>query len=179
MLDLWVGLHPKEAREWVEKDPEATIGLIPFRSNQYGDYHNARSSWDTESFGYAYPETQRWQSKYQTNGQFDENKLAVELTKYLNMKYNSSASAAKKAILTTTREPSTDKTITNPKAAAHAVAPKIGAQIAGQAVNGVSISAVSGEKKPQDILPEVLEGKDYVANVIYEKCASPTVRLAR
>lgn len=169
MLDLWVGLHPQEAKEWVEKDAEAQIPLVPFRSNSYGDYHTARSSWDTESFGYTYPETKRWEAKYQTDGKFDENKLQVELATFLNGKYNSSASAQKKAILTTTRDAVSDKTISHPEAAANTEAPKIGAQIAGQEVKGLVISAVADGQKAEDILPEVLTAEDYVANVIYEK----------
>lgn len=168
MLDLWAGLHPNEAREWLEKDPEATIPLIPFRSNQYGDYHTARGSWDVEGFGYTYPETQRWLPKYQTDGKFDESKLADELTTTLNQRYNSSASAQKKAILTTTREAAPDKTISHETVVTD-TAPKISAQIGGQEVNGVSISAVPSDKKPHEILPDVLEAEDYVANVIYEK----------
>lgn len=169
MFDLWTGLHPKEAKEWVEKDSDAQINLVPFRQNAYGDYHNARSCWDTESFGYTYPETQRWQDKYKTDGKFDEDKLQVELAEYLNNKYNSSASAAKKAILTTTKESPSERTVSHPEAAANTEAPKIGAQIGGQEVKGVVISALSEGQKAADLIPDVLETEDYVANVIYEK----------
>lgn len=169
MYDLWVALHPKEAKEWVEKDDEAQIPLVPFRQNAYGDYHTARSVWDTEYFNYAYPETKRWEAKYQTDGKFDEDKLQVELAQYLNSKYNSSASAAKKSILTTTRDAVSAKTISHPEAAANTEAPKIGAQIAGQEVHGAVISALTEGQKAADIIPEVLQAHDYVANVIYEK----------
>lgn len=81
MFDLWVALHPKEAKEWVEKDSDAQISLVPFRMNAYGDYHTARSVWDTESFGYNYPETQRWQDKCKTDDKFDGDELQVELAK--------------------------------------------------------------------------------------------------
>lgn len=54
---------------------DATIPLIYFRANSYGDYHNARGSWDRESFGYCNSETKRREAKYQTDGKFDENKL--------------------------------------------------------------------------------------------------------
>ena len=169
MVDLWVALHPQEARDWVEKDDEAVLPLIPFRSNAYGDYHTARSVWDTETFAYAYPETKRWEAKYQTDGKFDETKLQTEIAQFLNSKYNSAASAQKKALLTNTREAVADKTITHPEAAANSEAPKIGAQIAGQEVKGAVISAVTDGKKPEDILPDVVSAHDYVANVIYEK----------
>lgn len=169
MLDLWVALHPAEAKEWIEKDDEAVLPLIPFRSNAYGDYHTARSIWDTETFAYAYPETKRWEAKYQTDGKFDEIKLQTELAQYLNSKYNSSASAQRKAVLTTTQETVGEKTITHPEAAANSEAPKIQAQIAGQEVNGKVISAVPEGQKPEDLIPDVLTAHDYVANVIYEK----------
>ena len=169
MMSIWGGLHPKEAREWLENAPDAVVNLIPFRTNQYGDYHTPRACWDTESLGYAYPETKRWEKKYQTNGEFDEDKLQVELTEYLNKKYNSAASAQKKAALTTTREEPADKTITDPKAAAVDEAPKLGALIGGQEVKGAVISAIPEGKKAEDLLPDILEGYDYVADVIYEK----------
>jgi hypothetical protein len=169
MLELWTALHPKEAREWIENDLDAKVPLIPFRAGQDGKYHTAQSCWRSEDLGYAYPETQRWEEKYKTNGKFDEDKLAAELTQYLNKRYNSAAAAQRKAVLTTTRDPPTDKTITSPEAAANEQAPKIHAQILGQEVNGATISAMPDGTKEEEVLPEVIEAADYVANVVFEK----------
>ena len=166
-MELWAGLHPKLSKEWLENDPDATVNLIPFRSNEYGDYFNARDSWSPEAFGYTYPETKRW--KYTTKGVFDEDKLAEDLSVHLNKKYNSAASAQRKAAVTKTRDPAHDKTITHPDVAANDSAPKIGHQIAGQEVNGVKITTLEDGKKPEDVLADVLAAPDYVANVVYEK----------
>lgn len=168
MMELWAGLHPRESRDWLEKDPEATENLVPFRANQYGDYLNARDVWNAESLGYTYPETQRWKAEYQTDGQFDENKLALELTKVLETKYNSAASAARKAEVTNTRPPPTNKTITHPDVAV-TNAPTLAQQIAGEEVKGTAISALEKGKDILDQVPEVLAKPDYVANVTYEK----------
>ncbi len=169
MLDLWTGLHPKEARDWIENDSDAKIPLIPFRKDQGENYHTAQTVWHPEDLGFTYPETQRWKAKYKTDGKFDENKLAADLAQLLNKKYNSAAAAQRKAFLTTTRDPPADKTITSPDAAAFVQAPKINALIKGKEVNGASISAIPDGKIEEEILPEVIEATDYVANVIYEK----------
>lgn len=169
MLELWIGLHPKEARDWVENDSDAVTPLIPFRKDQGENYHTAQSVWRAEDFGYTYPETQRWRAKYQTDGKFDENKLATDLAQLMNKKYNSAAAAQRKAFLTTIRDAPTDKTITSTVAAALDQAPKISALIKGIGSLGTSISAIPDGKIEEDILPDIIEARDYVANVIYEK----------
>ena len=169
MLDLWAGLHPDESRDWLEKDPDAVLPLIPFRANQYGDYLNARDSWETEFFGYTYPETKKWIPEHTTDGAFDEKKMASELAKTLNAKYNSAAQAQKKAVLTTTRDPASDKSITHPEVSANDVAPTIDEQIAGVEVKGAKISAIPAGQKAEDLIPDVLSVYDYIANVTFEK----------
>jgi hypothetical protein len=169
MLDLWSAIHPAESTDWLEHDPDAKVPLIPFRADQNDNYHTAQGVWRPESLGYTYPETQRWKPEYQTDGKFDENKLAAELTEILNKKYNSAAAAQRKALLTTTRDAPTDKTITSTEAAANEVAPSIHAQIVGEEVNGVAISALPEGQKESEVLPEVIEAPDYVANVVFEK----------
>ncbi len=175
MLEIWAGLHPKESKEWLEKDPEAVLPLTPFRTNEYGDYHTARTTWHPENLGYTYPETKRWDPKCQTDGVFDEDKLAAELTKEMNLKYNSAAAAAKKAELTNKRDAPSAKTIANPDVAAKVAndVSSIQAQIEGKEVKGAVISAVPEGTKQEDLLPEVLTHNDYVANVIYEKYLQP------
>ena len=168
MLELWAALHPKESREWLEKDPDATTNLVPFRANQYGDYLNARDIWNPEGLGYTYPETQRWQEKHKTNGQFDEDKLAHELTVILERKYNSAASAARKAQVTKTRPPATSKTITHPDVGV-TNAPKLAKLIDGEEVKGAGISVLEKGKSILEQVGELVSTKDYVANVTYEK----------
>ncbi len=170
MFELWIGLHPKEARDWVENDSDAKISLIPFRKEQGENYHTAGSVWRPEDFGYTFPETQRWRAKYKTDGKFDENKLAADLAQLVNKKYNSAAAAQRKAFLTKTRDPPADKTITSMKSAANEIVPKIGALIKGSKdVLGASISAIADGKIEEEVLPDVIEATDYVANIIYEK----------
>lgn len=170
MLDLWTGLHPKEARDWIENDSDARIPLIPFRKDEGENYHTAQSVWHPEDLGFTYPETQRWRAKYKTDGKFDEDKLAADLAQLINKKYNSAAAAQRKAFLTTTRDPPADKTITSKEAAALDKVPKINALIKGVTdANGASISAIPDGKIEEEVLPDVIEATDYVANVIYEK----------
>ena len=167
-MELWAGLHPQEAREWLEKDPDATENLVPFRANQYGDYLNSRDIWNPESLGYTYPETKRWLPEHLTNGEFDEQKLATELTKKLEQKYNSAASAARKAHATKPRPPETNKTITHPDVRKN-TAPKLAQQIAGTDLKGAAISVVEKGKDLIDHIPDLITQYDYVANVVYEK----------
>ena len=169
MLSLWAGLHPDESKDWLEKDPDAVLPLIPFRTNQYGDYFNARGCWESEQLGYTYPETKKWIPEHTTDGVFDEKKMQAELAKTLNAKYNSAAQAQKKAVLTTTRDAPSDKPITHPEVAANDVAPTIDEQIAGAEVKGAKISAVPAGQEAHEIIPEKLNVYDYIANVTFEK----------
>lgn len=171
MLELWIGLHPKEARDWIENDSDAVIPLIPFRKDQGEHYHTAQSVWRVEDFGYTYPETQRWKPKYKTDGKFDENKLATDLAQLMNKKYNSAAAAQRKAFLTKTRDVPIDKTIASAVAVAIDQAPKISALIKGIGGLGTSLSAIPDGKIEEEVLPDIIEARDYVANVIFEKYA--------
>jgi hypothetical protein len=192
MLELWIALHPKEAREWFDHDEDAKIPLIPFRKDQYGNYHTAQTIWNPESLGYTYPETQRWKAKYKTNGKFDEDKLAADVAQVVNKKYNSAAAAQRKSALTKEKEEPASKTITNPEAAVE-VAPSLHSQIVGEATQAgqsaagaltgalrdaasaaagavkAGISALPAGKSELEFLPKVLKTSDYVANVLFEK----------
>lgn len=170
MLDLWAGMHPQESKDWLSSDPDAVAPLIPFRSNQYGDYLNARDCWESEFFGYTYPETRKWIPAHQTDNQFDEKKMAAELAITLNQKYNSAAQAQKKSHLTKVRDPPSDKPISHPDAVIDTKASKpLDEQIAGDEHKGASITNVPDGQKAEDILPEVITAHDYIANVTFEK----------
>ncbi len=170
MLEIWAAIHPELSREWLENDELAKQALVPFRTNKYGDYHTARTSWHPEAFGYTYPETKRWEERYQTDGEFDEKKLDEELTILLNEKYNSAAQAAQRAELSQTKEAPKGKTITKTAAGVAADVTDIRSQIEGaKDVMGAAISAIPGGAKFVDKIPETIHTYDYVANVIYEK----------
>ena len=146
--------------------------MIPFRANQYGDYLNARDCWETEFFGYTYPETKKWIPSHQTDNKFDEKKMAAELAISMNQKYNSAAQAQKKSVLTTTRAPPSGKPITHPDATTDSHEVKtIDEQIAGAEHAGANISAIPAGQSAEDILPEKISSYDYIANVTYEKYA--------
>ena len=192
MLELWAALHPEESRDWLEHDEDAKVPLIPFRKDQYGNFHTAQTIWSPESLGYTYPETQRWKSKYKTNGKFDEKKLAADVAKVINKKYNSAAAAVRKSKLTKEVEKPPSKTITDPNAAVE-VATSLHAQITGEAtkaaetaggalggaLRGITstatkavetgLSVLPNGKSELDFLPKVIKSEDYVANVLFEK----------
>ena len=78
----------------MNESPDSGVPLAPFHSDANGtSYTSVTCSFQQEDLGYTYPELQRWQDRYQTNGVFDKQKYQKQIRTTIELKYSTTGKA--------------------------------------------------------------------------------------